>query len=229
MVKYANEKRRKINELFFKNKKGDYGEGDKFLGVSGLEVQKLAKEFENLSLADLETSLKSEYNEKRLLVIKILIKKCRRRSLDDRKREEIFNFLWKNLDYINNWNLVDLYAPNILGEFLYRKPKMKRILFKLSNSKSLWQRRIAIVSTKTFVKYGDLSLTLDILERHLNDQEDLIHKALGWILREVWKKDSLLCEEFLRKNYEKIPRTSLRYAIEKMDEEKRKAFLLGKF
>jgi 3-methyladenine DNA glycosylase AlkD len=209
---------------FFKTGKGEYGEGDKFAGLKVPTQRKLAKEFKHLSLSDLKKLLSSTIHEERLISLFILVDKY---SVSEEKgKNEIFNFYLKNRKGINNWDLVDLSAPKIVGQHIVDKDRS--ILFKFANSNDLWEKRIAILSTQHFIKNGIYETTLQISEILLNDKHDLIHKAVGWMLREVGNKDLNTEEGFLKNHYKKMPRTMLRYAIEKFPEPKRKRYLEGK-
>jgi len=211
-------------QRFFKTGKGDYGEGDKFAGLKVPTQRKLANEFKHLSLSDLKVLLSSPIHEERLISLFILVDKYSKS--DEKGREDIFNFYWKNRKGINNWDLVDLSAPKIVGKHLENKDKS--ILFKFAKSNDLWEKRISVLSTQHFIKNGNYDTALQIAEILLNDKHDLIHKAVGWMLREVGNKDLKTEEDFLKKHYKKMPRTMLRYSIEKFPESKRKKYLAGK-
>ena len=206
---------------FFKTGKGQYGEGDVFLGITVPEQRKVAKKHIDLSLNDLQELLNSKIHEHRFTALVILISKYRK--AEESKKEEIFEFILKNTENINNWDLVDLSAPRIIGEYLLNKERS--ILYKLVKSNSLWERRIAILSTFTFIDDNDFEDALNISELLLHDEHDLIHNAVGWALREIGKRDQKAEERFLNKHYLHMPRTMLRYAIEKFSEKKRKKYL----
>jgi 3-methyladenine DNA glycosylase AlkD len=206
---------------FFKTAKGQYGEGDIFLGILVPEQRKVAKKHIDLSLNDLQELLNSKIHEYRFTALLILISKYRKAG--ELVKEEIFHLILKNTENINNWDLVDLSAPRIIGDFLLNRERS--ILYKLAKSKSLWERRISILSTFTFIGNNDFEDALNISELLLHDEHDLIHKAVGWALREIGKRDQNLEERFLNKHYFRMPRTMLRYAIEKFDEEKRQKYL----
>jgi 3-methyladenine DNA glycosylase AlkD len=214
----------KTMQWFFKTGKGEYGEGDVFVGLKVPTQRKLASEFRDLSLTDLIILVSSAIHEERLISLFILIDKYRRG--DEKEKEEIFSFYLKNKRGINNWDLVDLSAPKIIGKHLLNKDKS--LLFKFALSKNLWERRIAILSTYEFIRNDDYNATLKIAEILLQDKHDLIHKAVGWMLREIGKRDLEAEENFLKLRYKKMPRTMLRYAIEKFPETKRKKYLQGK-
>jgi len=191
-------------------------------GLSVPEQRVLAKKYSNLSMPQIQKLLDSEIHEYRLIAGLILIKKF------EKDPEVIFNFYIKNARRFNNWDLVDLTAPRIVGNFL--KDKNKKIIYNLARSKNIWEKRIAIVSTLYFiVKENNFSDTLKISEIILGDSHDLIHKAVGWMLREVGKRNVELLKDFSKINYKKIPRTTLRYSIERFSEEERKKFLKGNF
>ena len=220
--KSYSKERAEHSKRFFKTGIGEYGEGDIFLGLSVPEQRVLAKKYSNLSMPQIQKLLDSEIHEYRLIAGLILIKKF------ERDPEVIFNFYIKNARRFNNWDLVDLTAPRIVGNFL--KDKNKKIIYDLARSKNIWEKRIAIVSTLYFiVKENNFSDTLKISEIILEDSHDLIHKAVGWMLREVGKRNVEVLKDFLKINYKKIPRTALRYAIEKFPEAQRKKFLKGNF
>jgi 3-methyladenine DNA glycosylase AlkD len=229
------ELRKNINELgspkvsktmqwFFKTGKGDYGEGDIFAGLKVPTQRKLAREFKDLILTDLKVILNSPVHEERLIALFILVERYGKGN--DEEKAEIFSFYMKNRKGINNWDLVDLSAPKIVGKHLLNKDKS--LLYKFASSKNLWERRIAVLSTYEFIRNDDFETTLKVAEILLEDKHDLIHKAVGWMLREIGKRDLQTEEKFLMKHYKKMPRTMLRYAIEKFPESKRKKYLQGK-
>ncbi|MFH1460602.1 MAG: DNA alkylation repair protein [Candidatus Omnitrophota bacterium] len=222
---YANPEKAKILQSFFKTAPGEYGQGDIFMGVCVPQIRSLVQTDEALELSDINVLLKSKFHEERLLALLILVKRYQNSKESNKKK--IFRFYLKSKKYINNWDLVDLSAGCIVGDFLFKKDK--QILFKLTRSHNLWERRIAICSTYYFIKNGHFKTTLDIAAILLKDKEDLIHKALGWMLREVGKRDLIVQERFLKRYYGQMPRTMLRYAIEKFPELKRQAYLKGKF
>ena len=223
LKKLADPKQAEVLQRFFKTGKGEYGEGDIFLGIKVPVQREVANKFGELFLEDIEKLLKSKIHEHRLTALFILIKQYER--ADKKKRARIFNFYLKNTKNINNWDLVDISAPKVVGDYLLNKPRS--VLYKLAKSNNLWERRIAIISTFTFIRNNEFRDTLKIAEILLNDKHDLIHKAVGWMLREVGKRDQKIEEEFLKKHYLKMPRVMLRYAIERFEERKRK-FYLGK-
>lgn len=225
LKKLSNPNQAKILQRFFKTGKGEYAEGQKFLGVKTADQRKLAKKYQDLSLKELQGLFKDNNNTYRFVALCILIIQFEHRNASESDKKKIFNFYIKNSKEINNWDLVDISAPHILGKYLIDKPK--DVLYKFANSKNLWQKRISILSTFAFIREGDFKDTLRISEILLNDEHDLIHKAVGWMLREVGNRSQQAEEKFLKKHYKKMPRTMLRYAIEKFPEKKRKAYLKG--
>jgi len=221
MQSLANLEKAKKLRSFFKTKKGEYAEGDVFLGIVVPEQRKVAKRFFSfLSYSELKVLLDSKIHEERLVALLILVQKyekCRE------EREKIFQFYLASTRGINNWDLVDLSAPKIIGDYLLDKNKKQ--LISLAKSSNLWERRIAIVSTWGFIKKGELQETIKISKILLHDEHDLIHKAVGWMLREMGKKDEKLLVSFLDKYFRVMPRTMLRYSIEKMPEDQRKKYL----
>lgn len=213
---------------YFKTGVGQYGEGDIFLGVMVPQSRVIAKKYANLSFVDLQRLLDSPIHEERLVAFLILV--LQYQNGDATLREKVFSFYVKNLRRANNWDLVDLSASKILGMHLFGAPKkMRSLLTKLSTSANLWERRAAIVATFYFIDQGEFESSFDIVKRLLTDKHDLIHKALGWMLREVGKRDLSVLENFLLENnrYKIMPRTMLRYAIEKFPEQKRRKYLFG--
>ena len=221
----ATEERRKVNEWFFKTGKGEYGYGDIFLGVTMPDIRRIAKKFsQEISLQELTELIRNPIHEVRLCALIILVNKYKKENSD-----KIYQYYMDHLTAINNWDLVDSSAPYIVGDYLYKHPEKSKILIDFSHSENLWVRRISIVSTFTFIKNNEFKTTLKIAKLLLNDNHDLIHKALGWMLREIYKRDERIIKRFLRQNYAQIPRTTLRYAIERMDKEERLLYLKGNF
>lgn len=210
-------------QRFFKTGPGEYGEGDVFIGIKVPPLRSLSKKYKTLSLVDIKKLLTSPIHEERLLSLFILVEQFR--SADEKGKERIFNFYMKNRSKINNWDLVDLSADKIAGAFLFNKDVS--LLFELASSDNLWDKRIAVLSSFYFIKYGSFDISLQLSEKLLNDKHDLIHKAVGWMLREIGKRDINTLEGFLLKHYTKMPRTMLRYAIEKFPEQKRQQYLKG--
>jgi 3-methyladenine DNA glycosylase AlkD len=219
----ANKDHAKTMQWFFKTGKGEYGEGDKFVGIKVPVQRKIAKQFGGLDLKDLQKLLNSQIHEERLISLLILVEKYDKAN--EKVKEKIYSFYKKNTRKINNWDLVDLSAPKIMGIHLLNRDK--QILYKFAHSKNLWEKRISIISTYSFIKNHDFKTTLEISDILLNDDHDLIHKAVGWMLREVGKQDLITLEKFLKSRYNKMPRTMLRYSIEKFPEKKRKKYLKG--
>lgn len=211
-------------QRFFKTGKGEYGEGDLFYGIKVPEQRTISKKFKDLYLTDLKELISSKVHEERLIAAFILVDQFK--SGDEKKKKLVFNFYLKHRKGINNWDLVDLSAPKIIGAFLIDKEK--DLIYKFARSKDLWEKRISIISTQAFIREHYFEDTLNISEILLNDKHDLIYKAVGWMLREVGNRDLETEEEFLRKHYKTMPRTMLRYAIEKFPEQKRIAYLRGK-
>jgi len=208
----------KVYSRFFKTGKGEYGEGDLFLGITVPKTRAIARKFKDLSLTDLQKLLESKIHEHRLCALIIL-----RFQYEKSKSENIVKFYLKNTKYINNWDLVDLSCSYIVGNWLLDKDR--GLLYRLAKSKDLWEKRIAIISTFEFIRNNQFEDTLKISEILLSDKHDLIHKAVGWMLRELGKRDQKLLEKFFQKHYKKMPRTMLRYAIEKFDKKKREQYL----
>ncbi len=213
-----------IQQKFFKTGPGEYGEGDIFIGVRVPDLRKLAKEFQDLTFSEVKALLASSIHEERLLALLILVRKYA--SGDETTQKKIYELYLENTPFINSWDLVDGSTHHIVGAFLMDKNKAS--LYKLAKSENLWERRIAIISTFHFIKHDQYQETLKIAKILLTDPEDLIHKAVGWMLREIGKRDGVIEETFLKKHYMKMPRTMLRYAIEKFPEPKRQKYLKGK-
>ena len=211
------------SQRFFKTAEGEYGEGDRFLGIRVPVIRQQVRKFSGVSLAEIKKLLKSSYHEERLCALLLLVDKYAKGS--DKEKEVVFNLYLANTDYINNWDLVDTSAPYIVGDFLEHKDKSP--LYKMAESDSLWERRIAIMSTFYLIRSDHFETTLDIAEQLLHDEEDLIHKAVGWMLREVGKRDKDIETAFLDKYYLEMPRTMLRYAIEKFPQTERQKYLKG--
>lgn len=206
---------------YFKTGKGGYGEGDIFLGITVFQQRKIAQRYLHLNFSDLRRLLNSKFHEYRLTGLFILVRQYEK--ADKKRREKIYQFYLKNLNSVNNWDLVDSSASYIIGCHLEKKEKS--ILEKLAKSKNLWKRRIAIIATYYSIKKGDLSSMFKIGKILLKDHQDLIHKAVGWMLREVGKRDEEREDQFLKKYYQIMPRTMLRYAIEKFSPSKRDFYL----
>jgi 3-methyladenine DNA glycosylase AlkD len=231
---HAKEARSKLNGLaspaaatmaarFFKTGPGEYGEGDKFIGVRVPVLRKLAVEYRELPLDEVEKLLQSPINEERLLALLILVLSVSR--CEDRHRKEVYDFYFRNIECVNNWNLVDSSAPAIVGGYLWNGSRQP--LTRLAKSPGLWERRISIIATQHFIRLGEYDDTLQISRLLLADQEDLIHKAAGWILREVGNRDESRLRRFLDEHLAEMPRTMLRYAIEKLSADDRRHYLKG--
>ena len=207
---------------FFKTGRGEYAEGDLFLGVDSPSLRKIAKKyFKAVSYADLQKMLESPYHEIRVGAVFILVLMFQHGSEEERKK--IFDFYMENIRYINNWDLVDVSAPYIVGPVAFEN---ESVLFLLAKSGRLWEERISVVATLYFIKQGRFDVTLSLGEYFLTHRHDLMHKAVGWMLREVGKRDEKVLCDFLDKHINQMPRTMLRYAIERFPEEKRKSYLL---
>ncbi|MFC1730776.1 DNA alkylation repair protein [candidate division KSB1 bacterium] len=222
---YASPERKESNEWFFKTGKGQYGYGDKFIGVRDPDAQKAAKQFKDLPLKDVKKLLESKIHEERATALRILVLKFE--AGDKKGKKEVYDFYLKNFKYVNNWDLVDVSAYKIVGAYMREHPKSASVLSKYAQSKNLWERRLSIVATLAFIRNNEFNWTMKNAKILLADTHDLTHKAVGWMLREVWKRDHKIVEDFLIKNYKQVPRTTLRYAIERMEEKKRKQFLKG--
>ena len=211
------------SQRFFKTGKGEYAEGDRFLGIRVPELRRCTREYRDITIQGALELLRSPLHEVRLLALFILVAKYPSGSEDEKGK--IYNSYLTYSVHINNWDLVDCSAELIIGAHLFNRDR--KPIYALARSGSLWERRIGIMSTFHFIRKGQFSDTIAIAELLLNDREDLIHKAAGWMLRETGKRDSHAEEAFLNKFHRKMPRTMLRYAIEKMPEDKRRAYLLG--
>jgi len=212
----------KYSHRFFKTGEGEYGERDQFLGIRVPVLRQYANKFSDLSLIEIHKLLKSIYHEERLCALFLLVKKFEKSK---HEKSVVYRLYLDNTKYINSWDLVDCSAYKIVGPYL--EDKNKSPLYKLARSKDLWERRIAIISTLHFIKNMHFDDTLEISKKLLNDKEDLIHKAVGWMLREVGKHDPKVERAFLLNSYKKMPRMMLRYAIEKFPELERKKYLQG--
>jgi len=209
---------------FFKTAKGEYGHGDIFLGVRTPQIRLIAKKHIGISTADMTTLIKSKYHEERLLGLIILVNKYSK-AKEDKVRNQLYKIYVSSFKYVNNWDLVDVTCPHLIGKHLMDKERS--ILYSWAKSDDLWTKRIAIVSTHWFIRKNDLDDTFKIAEILLNDEHNLIHKAVGWMLREAGKRDLEKEEIFLKKHYKNMPRTMLRYSIEKFPEPKRQKYLKG--
>lgn len=215
LQKLADKKRAALLARYFKTGKGEYGEGDVFIGLTVPQVRAIAKKYKELPLADVEKLLHNKIHEYRLTALIILTGK--------KLSKEIVDLYLRNTTYINNWDLVDLSSHEILGTYLLDKPR--KILYTLAKSKNIWERRIAVISTFAFLRNGDISDSLKLAELLRNDPHDLMHKAVGWMLREVGKRDEKALVDYLSTRYKTMPRTMLRYAIEKFTPARRTFYL----
>jgi 3-methyladenine DNA glycosylase AlkD len=206
---------------FFKTGPGQYGAGDVLIGVRVPVIRKVAREFKDLPLSELERLLHSAIHEERLAALVILVTQAAK--ADAKTKKAIHDLYLANTKFINNWDMVDLSAPQLVGAYL--ADKSRRPLYRLARSSRLWDRRIAILATFHFIRLGEFADTLKIAEMLLGDREDLIHKAVGWMLREVGKRDAAALEEFLARHCRTMPRTMLRYAVERFPAAKRRRLL----
>lgn len=217
----ATPERARVNAWFFKTGPGQYGAGDKFVGLTVPACRKIAHDFLDVPTAALDALLASPIHEERLIALLIMVKQFQSGTLAEQTK--IYQDYLASTRRVNNWNLVDLSADKIVGAHLLDRPK--KILYKLARSKNMWERRIAIVATFQFIRHNHFDTTFEIAELLLPDTHDLIHKATGWMLREVGKRDVAVLKRFLRKYITTMPRTTLRYAIERFPEPERKKFL----
>lgn len=222
--KFASREKAKLLQGFFKTGPGQYGEGDIFIGVMVPNIRRVAKEFQGAPIAEIIKLLRSPIHEERLLSLLMLVQAYGK--ADEAVKKTIYGLYLRNTRFINNWDLVDLSAPNIVGAYL--SDRSRKPLYALAKSRDLWKRRIAILATFAFIKQNDHKDSLEIASMLLKDEHDLIHKAVGWMLREIGKRDLAALEGFLRKHYHDMPRTMLRYAIERFPEGRRKKYLEGK-
>jgi len=241
LSEYINLEKAFFFQKFFKTKPGQYGYGDKFLGVTVPKIRLVAKLNKGMNLEEIESLLHSPWHEERLLALLILTYKFE--SLESKTKnetknkiqnqncsqKEILDFYLQNTKWVNNWDLVDSSAHKIVGNWLVKNPQDIDLLKKLANSKNMWEQRISVIATFSFIKKGDIETSLRQCKILISHQHDLMHKAVGWVLRDCWKKDPEKIEDFLIQNYKFISRTTLRYAIEKMPEKQRKQFLKGDF
>ena len=218
LSEYSDDEKKVVLPKFFKTGKGEYGEGDKFLGVIVPNTRKVAKQYKVIQYEVIEWMLESEWHEVRLCALLILVEKYRKSP------DEAVSFYLAHLKGINNWDLVDLSAPYILGDYLVQQED-REILYTLADSDNMWEQRIAVVSTLMLIRNGFYADTIALAEKLLDTGHDLMQKAIGWMLREVGKRDERLLVEFLEKYKHTMPRTMLRYAIEKFDPQRRKYFL----
>lgn len=221
----ANPEKALLLQGFFKTDEGQYGEGDLFLGITVPQQRSIAKSFKELPLTEIETLLHEPFHECRLTALIILVNRFKK-TKTDADRKLIVDLYLRNTAYINNWDLVDLSACYILGEYLLDKDRS--LIYRLAESDSLWEQRIAVLTTFTFIRNEDFADNLLIAEMLLNHKHDLMHKAIGWMLREIGKRNKSVLVDFLMQYSMQMPRTMLRYAIEKFPEEERQYFLKRK-
>lgn len=222
LQKLRNPERAAFLKRFFKTGKGEYAEGDDLLGISVPKTREIAKKHKDLSLVDSTKLLQSPYHEERLMALFILVDKFEK-GTEDEKSKIVKIYLKLAAKYVNNWDLVDSSAQYILGSYLLNRPR--GVIYKLARSKNLWEKRIAIISTAHFIRNEDFLDTFKVAEILLNDKHDLIHKAVGWMLREVGNRDRTVETDFLNQHAARMPRTMLRYAIEKFPEPLRQKYL----
>jgi 3-methyladenine DNA glycosylase AlkD len=223
LKKIADPQRAKHSQQYFKTGKGEYGAGDRFLGITVPAVRALARQYRELPLRDIDSLLHSRWHEERLLALLLWVDRTRRG--DARQRKRIYLNYLRSTRYINNWDLVDSSAGQIVGAYLADKDK--GVLFRLARSANLWERRIAVIASGHFIRNGRFTETLKIATLLLHDEYDLIHKAVGWMLREVGKYDRPCLERFLIRHQASMPRTMLRYAVEHLPAEQRRRYLRG--
>ncbi len=221
---YSTTEKREFLPYFFKTGKGQYGEGDKFLGVVVPDTRKVAKKYKDIPFIEVTKLLNNEYHECRLCALLILVELFKK-TKDETRKQEIVDFYLAHTHCINNWDLVDLSAKDIVGEYLVDKDRS--VLYQLADSSLLWDQRIAIIATFAFIRRNDYQDILDLSRRLLYHKHDLMHKAIGWMLREMGKRDKMHLTDFLDRYSKEMPRTMLRYSIEKLSPEER-AFYMKK-
>ena len=222
-VKELSDKKKAILlQGYFKTGVGQYGEGDIFAGLTVPQSRSIAIKYKTLPFEEIQELLKSKIHEERLIALLILVHNFKR---NPKEQKQIYNFYLKNTKYINNWDLVDLSSHEIVGGYLLERPK--DILINLAKNKSIWDKRIAIISTFEFIRNKQFEASLRIAEMLITEKEDLIQKAVGWMLREIGKRDLKTEEDFLKNHYKKMGRTALRYSVEKFPEKIRQKYLKG--
>lgn len=221
LISLADEDQAKHLQRFFKTGKDEYGEGDLFLGINVPTVRAVAKKYyQDISLEEIDLLIKNPYHEVRFLSLMLLVFIYEKTE----QQKEIFELYLKNVQYINNWDLVDLSAPKIIGRFVHEN-KTPQHIYKLANSGHLWSERISVVSQYYLIKKGDFSLILELSEKFLTHKHDLMHKAVGWMLREMGKVDEIPLYVFLDKYHKTMPRTMLRYSIERLSKDKKAHYM----
>ena len=218
LVARSDKEKKIVLPRFFKTGKGQYGEGDMFLGVTVPNIREVAKEFKDVNFNVIEELIHSPWHEMRMCALLILVNNSQKEVTKD-----TFDFYLSHTRYINNWDLVDLSAPQIIGKYLLNKDR--DILYKLAESDLLWDNRIAIVSTLTFIRNNDLDDTYKLSLKMMHHRHDLMHKSIGWMLREAGKRDTKRLYDFVQEHKAIMPRTMLRYSIEKFDKETRKELM----
>ena len=220
----ATASRREAAQRYFKTKKGEYGEGDRFYGVTVPDTRKVAKRFRHLELTKLGKLLSSPIHEERFVALVIMVDQFRHGS--PAHQTKLHRLYISKMKFVNNWDLVDTSAPTLVGDYLTNRPRT--VLKTWARSKNLWKRRVAVLATFSFIRDNDFKDALFLAKVLLNDPHDLMHKAVGWMLREVGNRHRPTEEAFLKQHYQKMPRTMLRYAIEKFPEPRRQAYLKGR-
>ncbi len=223
LKKHADPIKAKILSGFFKTGKGEYGEGDQFLGITVPIQRKIAQEYKDIELREVEKLMQSPFHEARLTGLLILVYKIK--NSNELTHKAVFDFYLRHTASVNNWDLVDSTARDIVGGYIFEYTKDKKILYKLVRSKQIWERRIAIIATFYFIARNDFEDTIKISEILMSDTHDLIHKAVGWMLREMGKRDQKILISFLEKHAHKMPRTMLRYSIERFSPDIRRTYL----
>ena len=218
--KFANQEKKEFLPKFFKTGKGEYGEGDKFLGVVVPDITKIVNNYPDLKKNEIKKLLHSPWHEERFCGWLVVLNNFN--SSDN--KEEWYTFTIKNLNQLNNWDLVDKIAPNLIGKYLEKKNQNQ--FLEWSGSSSLWIRRIAILATWPKIKHTEFTLTLRLAKKYINDSEDLIHKATGWMLREIGKRDEKKLLSFMKQNHKKMPRIMVSYALERVNREKKQQFMI---
>jgi 3-methyladenine DNA glycosylase AlkD len=220
----ANPEKAQFLQRFFKTGPGQYAEGDAFLGIVVPVTRSIAKAYRQTSLPELHKLLISKFHEARLCALLIITERCKK--VTGKEREDLYHFYLQHTDYINNWDLVDLSCPEVVGEYLLDKDRM--ILYQLAGNQHLWEQRIAVISTLALIRKGEFSDTFALVEKLMDHPHDLIHKASGWMLRETGKRNRKVLTDFLENHATQLPRTTLRYAIEHYPEDQRQYFLKKK-